>query len=156
MTNLDTLKANLNYGAEATDAASTEPTAEVTPTAAPEPKVEATVFQHYASSRIAMRLVTTNGKKISFTNYQFITADPDIIDYLDAEIKAGINVITKGKAMTSEEADPMASLKRKHIAEYLEQQKEESAKAPRDFSGSEESSKINKINPMSTEGVVTA
>jgi len=147
MINLDTLKANLNStDVEPTDAASTEPTVEV----------EATVFQHYASSRIAMRLVTTNGKKISFTNYQFITADPDIIDYLDAEIKAGINVITKGKAMTSEEADPMASLKRKHIAEYLEQQKEESAKAPRDFSGSEESSKINKINPMSTEGVVTA
>lgn len=124
----------------------------------PEPSEDDTIYQHYSSSRIAVKLITDKGKKVIFTNYQFITADQDIIDYLDAEIKAGMNVVTKGKAMTSEEADPMAALKRKHVAEYLEQQEalsKENAAKSRDFGATEEGSKT-KIKPMSTEGVATA
>lgn len=118
-----------------------------------------TVYQHYSSSRVAIKLITDKGKKITFTDYQFITADQDIIDYLDTEIKSGMNVVTKGKAMTSEEADPMAALKRRHIAEYLETQ-ETQAKADalgelRNMGSTEEGSKA-KIKPMSTEGVATA
>ena len=62
-------------------------------------------FQHYASSRIAMNLVTEAGTKVRFVNHQYITADDEIIAYLDDQIKRGLNVITKGELLTAEDAE---------------------------------------------------
>lgn len=79
------------------------------------------LFQQYNSSRISMRLLTKTGRPIIFAGYSFITSDQDLIEYLDEEIKLGLNCISKGEAVTSKEADPMSALKDKHIAEYKAQ-----------------------------------
>jgi hypothetical protein len=79
-------------------------------------------YQHYNSSRVAMCMTTYAGKKISFANYTFITADPDIIQYLDTEIDRGLNTVTKGKLLTTAEADPMKILKAAHFQEFIDAQ----------------------------------
>lgn len=84
-------------------------------------------FQHYHSSRISMRLVTTTGKRITFTGFEFITQDEDIIDYLNSEIDQGLPGIAKGKFMTAAEADPMEALRRKHFEEFKVAQVQEAA-----------------------------
>lgn len=76
-------------------------------------------FQHYNSSVSSMRMITKNGTHIIFVLGQFITSNPECINYLNAEIDLGLPQVTKGELMTAEEADPMAALKRRHIAEYL-------------------------------------
>lgn len=91
----------------------------------PAVKTEEKKYQHYKSSRVSMRMITTTGRMIAFTNYQFITCDQDLISYLDDEIGKGVNVVTKGELLTHSESDPMEALKRKHIAEYLEKEAEE-------------------------------
>jgi hypothetical protein len=84
------------------------------------PSIPEIKYQHYNSSRVAMRMITYGGKAISFANYKFITADPDIIQYLDTEIERGLNTVTKGELLTTDEADPMKALKKAHIQEYLD------------------------------------
>lgn len=87
------------------------------------PVVEEQKFQHYASSRISMRLISTHGRKITFTNFKFITADQECIDYLDQEIAGTLRgIIKKGELLTHKEADPMAKVKAAAVAEYLEEQ----------------------------------
>jgi len=76
-------------------------------------------YQHYSCSKQSTKLVTTNGKTVVFTNYSLITKDEDVIDYLNDEIKKGLNIITKGQLLTHKEADPMEALKAKHVKEYL-------------------------------------
>jgi hypothetical protein len=79
-------------------------------------------YQHYKSARTAMCMTTYAGKKISFANYIFITADPDIIQYLDTEIDRGLNTVTKGELLTTDEADPMKILKAAHFQEFIDAQ----------------------------------
>ncbi len=122
------------------------------------PEVEEQKFQHYKSSRLSMRMITIKGKKIQFTGHQFITTDKDIIEYIDSEIRLGLNVVTKGPLLTSAESDPMEQLRKKHIKEYLEQQaKEASDKAlgiTRDMGNTKSKEMIAAgPSPMSTEGV---
>lgn len=111
-------------------------------------------FQHYASSRIAMNLVTEEGAKLRFVNHQYITSDKREIEYLDDQIDRGLSVITKGELLTAEESDPMAALKRKHIAEYLEKEAAELVAAAkgevRDL-GTTDSKPA--ISPVSSKGV---
>lgn len=119
-----------------------------------EPEVQK--FQHYKSARIAMRLLTKEGKKIIFTGYEFLTQDEDIITYLDYEIKNGLPGITKGKLMSMDEANPMEALKREHFKEFKAAQiKEASDKAAgiiRDM-GNTKGKGDASINPASTEVV---
>lgn len=108
-----------------------------------------------------MQLRTTTGKKIGFVGNAFITADPDCIAYLDAEIKAGLNVITKGKLLTSKEADPMEQLKAKHIAEYKAEQEKIATDAAkgvtRDMGNTKSKDAIAAgAKPLSTSGVINA
>lgn len=118
---------NQNQEQEAPQALTPENKAVVLTTLATKP--EEKKYQHYASSRISMRLITLKGKKITFTNHQFITDDKDIIEYLDTEISNGLNVITKGKLMTHSESDPMAILRKKHFEEFQKEQDELAKKA---------------------------
>lgn len=115
-------------------------------------------FQHYASSRDSVKLITTKGKKITFVNFQYITCDKDCIEYLNDEIDRGLNMITKGKLMTAEEADPMASLKKRHIEEYLatqaETKKQEALGISPDMGRTK--AKGAGINPMSSKGMIHA
>lgn len=117
-------------------------------------------FQHYKSSRQAMKMISKTGRKIIFVNYQYMTCEKDIIEYLNEEIELGLNVITKGELLTSEEADPMAALKRKHIAEYLAKKAEELKNVALGVSKDMGSTKSKEAlasgaKPLSTTGVTT-
>jgi predicted transcriptional regulator len=84
-------------------------------------------YQHYACSKSSVKLTTPTGIRIAFTQHQYMTNDESVIEYLDAEIKAGLNIITKGELLTEKESDPLERLREKHIAEYIaaEQAKKE-------------------------------
>jgi len=112
------------------------------------PNKDAVKFQHYKASRPNVRMVTLTGKPITFINFQFITADKDVIEYLDSEIDQGLGIITKGKLMTAEEADPMAALKRKIIAEY---EAEKSCVPARDMGTTEGVQGSTALNPTSSQ-----
>ena len=118
-------------------------------------KEDSKKYQHYNCARIAMNMVTEEGKKIRFVNHQYITADELEIAYLNDQIDRGLKVITKDKLMTLEEADPMAALKRKHIAEYLAKESAElvaeSKGESRDMGNTESKPAIS---PASSKAVV--
>jgi hypothetical protein len=80
-------------------------------------------YQHYSSSIQSIKTITPKGKKVVFVRGEFITDDKDIISFLDEEISNGLKVFTKGALLTHEEADPMANLKKRHIEEYLAEEK---------------------------------
>lgn len=90
----------------------------------PEPEAEERKFQHYKSSRPSTRLITDTGIRIVFTKFGYMTDQQDVIDYLDREIAAGLNVIQKGELLTAKESDPMERLRQQHIAEYVAEQKQ--------------------------------
>ena len=79
--------------------------------AAPASKPVEKKYQHYASSRVSTRMLTKTGREIKFVNYQFITDDKDLIEYLNGEIDAGLKAITKGELLTHAESNPMEILK---------------------------------------------
>jgi hypothetical protein len=86
---------------------------------------ESPKFQHYISARPTMRMITPKGKPITFIGNTFITDDPEVIEYLDTELRNKALGITKGELMTAEEADPMAALKARIIAEHEEKKEKE-------------------------------
>ena len=78
------------------------------------------LFQTYSSVRPATKVITKQGNIIRFLDNKLITENKEFIEYLDSEIAIkGLRGISKGKAVTSAEADPMVGLRKKHIAEYL-------------------------------------
>lgn len=137
-------------------AAKEETSEEVAPVEA-SPQLQVTAedeqsYQHYSSSRIAMRMITPTGKRITFTNFTFITADDEVIAYIDSEIAQGLREVKKGKRMTHAEADPMQALKRQIIKEY-EADKAKQAAKPAEEKKDLGSSEQGRINALSTEGV---
>lgn len=92
-------------------------------------------YQHYSSSRISMRMISTKGRLINFTNFGFATDDQEVIDYLDNEIKLGLKDITKGALITEEEADPMYAFKQQVIAEHEAKKAAEAAGELQNFGG---------------------
>ena len=133
-----------------------------TKTAIPEVKTaqaEEKRFQHYASAKQSIQLLTERGKKICFIGFKFITDDPDCIEYLNREIKDLTLGITKGKLLTAEEADPMSAYKKKVIAEYLAKQIEaKKAEAAGEFQDMGSTAPGNKaaISPSSSREVTNA
>lgn len=125
----------------------------------PAPKQAEKKFQHYGSGRSSTRVVTTTGRRIDFTNHQFITGDKDLIDFLNGEIDAGLHGITKGQLMTSEEANPMEALKASHFKEFQEMQaealKRQALGIERDMGATKATSKMP-LNPTSTKAVPAA
>ena len=111
-------------------------------------------FQHYKSARIAMRMLTDSGKKIIFTGYEFLTQDPELIEYLDKQISLSRTIgIIKGELITMSERNPMETMKRKIIAEH-EAKKAEAAKnkslgITQDMGSTGAGRKLN-INPASS------
>lgn len=109
-------------------------------------------FQHYLCSRISNILITPKGTKITFTNYELFTDDPDVVHYLDTEIEAGLKIISRGRIVSKEDTQPMAALKRKHIEEFLASQQ------GRDFTAAnaaEIAGKSLNTGIMTSEAVVT-
>lgn len=65
------------------------------------------MFQEYRSSRLAMRVVTNKGIQCIFNGNRFFTDDPEVIEYLDYEIKkAPMLGVTKGEMVASSARDP--------------------------------------------------
>lgn len=125
--NLNSLKASLQANAPTQDTVVTTPhelRSPVTPT-----ETEGVKFQHYKSAKISMRLISVLGTKIVFINHEFITADPDAIEYLNTEIARGLPGITKGALLTREEADPMSAIKKQWEVEFKAKQAEDIRKA---------------------------
>lgn len=102
----------------------------------PEP-AEEKEYNVYYCARPSMRMITPKGLEIRFTMGRLITDNKDVIKYLNKEIKSGNHFVTVNEdklTMTSTDLDPMASLKRQHIKEYLaEQAAKAAANAPRDM-----------------------
>ena len=108
------------------------------------------MFQSYSSSRPSAKVITTLGRVIRFTRNAFITDNQEEIDYLDDEIaKRGLRGITKGKPVTSLEADPMEGLRRKHIAEYLAAEAAELQASTTDMGKSDQS----KAKPIASDAL---
>lgn len=95
------------------------------------------LFQCYTSPKRHMKFISPEGTVISFSEFKFITQDKAAIKYLDSQLDTpGFNVV-KGKPMTSDEASPMAALKRSIIEEYLSKQAE-AAVPSRDMGSTEQ------------------
>jgi hypothetical protein len=113
-----------------------------------------TRFQHYMSALTSIQLISSKGTKIIFINHQFVTCDPDAIEYLNAEIERGLPGITMGELMTREEADPMSAIKAKWKEELRVEMVEEAKQAAL---GNEkdmgETDKNANINPAASKTV---
>ena len=113
-------------------------------------------FQQYKSARPAVRLVTSAGLRLTFTNFQFLTQNSDAINYLDSEIAKGLQGITKGEVLTTSDLDPMQSMRKKVRAELLaelhEQASNEAAGKSRDMG---ETKNKAQISPASTKQVIS-
>jgi len=123
-------------------------------------EVKEVKYQHYNSSRQSMRMITEIGRMISFVNYQYMTCEDDLIDYLNTEIDKGLNVVIKGELLTSKEADPMAALRSKMKEELLkeiaEEAKDRALGKTKDMGNTKTKEAIaSGAKPLSTTGVVT-
>ena len=115
-------------------------------------------YQHYTSAKPAMKLLTTKGKLIIFTHHNYITDDEECIDYLDAEIKLGLNAVTRGDRLTSAEADPMASFKAQIIKEHEDKKAKEASDKAKGIipnMGNTKSANAAAINPLGSGGVAS-
>ena len=75
-------------------------------------------YQQYTAAKVSTCLITSTGKRINFTNYQYYTKDPEIIRYLDREIANGLIGFIRGKMLTAAELDPETAKKREIIEEF--------------------------------------
>jgi len=109
-------------------------------------------YKQYTSSKISTCLFTPTGKRINFTNYEYYTKDPEIMEYLDYEIANGLIGFKAGKMVKAEDINPMAALKRRHIEEFLASQE------GRDYSsGTLSAAELMKKSAMlSSSGVAAA
>lgn len=108
----------IDLGVKKLEAAGVE-VAPVIPATAPPVIAELVAeYQQYTASRVSTCLITPTGKRINFSDYQYYTRDPEIIQYLDKEIKAGLIGFIKGKLLTAAELDPEATKKREIIEEF--------------------------------------
>lgn len=114
-------------------------------------------YQHYTSSRPAMRMTTTSGKKICFAGYSFITDNEDTISYLDSEIAQGLRDIVKGELKPMASLNPMKDLEDKIREQVRAEEKQkvldELDGKERDFGNTESIGAGVKINAASTKTV---
>lgn len=116
------------------------------------PEVGEPEYQQYASTRLSICLIVPGGKRINFTNYEYYTKDPEIMEYLDTQIAKGLRGYAKGKRVRAEDINPMAALKRKHIEEFMASQE------GRDFTSrlADPEKIAQKAAMLSTSGVAAA
>ena len=85
-------------------------------------------FHQYFSTRPIISIIMPSGNRIRFMAGQYVTDNAEEIEFLDAQIKARHPMIyTKSgqETVTKEQLDPLAAVKAKAIAEFLEQQKKQ-------------------------------
>ena len=82
-------------------------------------------FHQYFSARPKISITMPNGNRIYFQAGSYVTDNEIEIEFLDEQIKLGhpIIYVQKGKELiTQEQLDPLAAVKAKAVAEYLEKQ----------------------------------
>jgi len=107
------------------------------------------VFYHTSAS---CRMITETGRIISFVDHRYITDQEEEVEYLQLVMKSPRSCISTkegAETMTSDELDPMKALKKKFIAEYLEEEAAKKA-AVAATGGSKSSSVQQKLVPGST------
>jgi hypothetical protein len=113
-------------------------------------------FQQYKSAKSAVRFITREGLRLTFTKFQFLTQNQDAIDYLDEEIARGLQGVTKGAILTTSDLDPMQSMRKQVRAELLaelqQQAADEAAGKSKDMG---ETKNKAQISPASTKQVIT-
>lgn len=71
------------------------------------------IYQQYKSAKPSTRIVTDKGIRVAFVGFELLTVDEHVIEYLDTQIaKHGLPGITKGEALTLDDRDPMATMRR--------------------------------------------
>lgn len=116
-------------------------------------------FQHYAYSKQSTQMITPTGKKFSFVASKLITDDEEIIEYLDTEIKNGLNTITKGALLSAKESDPMRKIKAQAVEDYKKEQAElakNDALGIKADMGSTDTGKSKPFSPVSTTDLTNA
>lgn len=112
-------------------------------------------FQQYKCPRVAMRLVTNTGVQVKFVNYELLTQDPEVIEYLDAEIKRrGLPGVTKGGSLTLDDINPEKAMERR-LREKIEKEVAAQVEAgtfgkPRQFGKTEGASSLNPVSSGQT------
>lgn len=113
------------------------------------------LFHVFYSSKLSSNMITTTGRYIVFVNGRYVTNSEEEINYLKTEIALGnpfLSVVEGKEIMSAEDLDPMAALKKQHIAEYLEEQKTKAA-AIRAGILPESVSEVQMLTPGSTSDV---
>jgi len=90
------------------------------------------IFRKFRHVRPSAKMLTHKGTPAIFLNYECITDNKEVIDYILAEIELGLTYVTDSGEVTSESLNPMADLKNRVIEEYLADQaklKEDTAAA---------------------------
>jgi len=110
------------------------------------------LYHVYHCTIKSCRMITEIGRVISFVDGMYVTDQQPEIDYLEKQLAAGhtkLSVVAGKELMTSDELDPMEVLRKKHIAEYLAEQK----KLAEGKSVVDSVSVVQKLNPGSTGDV---
>ena len=84
-----------------------------------------TSFNQYFSTRPKISITMPDGGRIYFVGGQYITDKPKEIEFLNEQVALGHPMIyvQKGKeTVTQAQLDPLAAVKARAIAEYVEQQ----------------------------------
>lgn len=130
------------------------------PLPAPTPEPEEREYHVYYHTLKSCRMITREGRTISFVDGRYVTDVESEIAYLDEELALKnyqLSVVPGEEVMTTSQLDPMKALKKQFIAEYLE---EEAAKAAAKTAGTlpESSSTPQQLTPGSTRdtGVTAA
>ena len=78
-------------------------------------------YNVYESTMQSHKLVRTDGKAISVIGGKIITNDKKDIEFLDAEIEAGLIYLRPATQVTSTDLDPMSKLRAQMKAEAREE-----------------------------------
>ena len=117
-------------------------------------------YNVYHCARDTMHMCTPKGRDIRFVDKRVVTDNKEVIKFLDSEIKAGNRFITVSKenpTVKSSDLNPMATIKKNIIREFLlEQAAEAEANKPRDMGTTPGGNKAVKVAIPSTADLSVA
>ena len=122
----------------------------------PEQEVERSYHVFY-NTVASCKMLTDTGRVISFVEGKYVTDQQEEIDYLNKELGHPDNIylsVVKGQeVMTSTELDPMAMLRKTHMAEFAALQAEAARKIAAGEPLSQSESEVQAMTPGSTADI---